>query len=317
MAVEGETTIEGRGHLVLFYESERELASTAGAHLAACVASGDAVVVVATGPHLSAFEAALVNRGIDVATARADGRWITLDAAVTLDRLIVGAAVDAVAHFDEVIGDVVRQAGAGGRTVSVYGEMVALLWDAGDVAAVMDLERLWNELGERVPFMLWCGYPTASLSGDDCADAVRDICAVHSAVAGTGVLPAGVAAPSYRERRWFAASVHAPAAARTFVADVLRQWQHDHYVDDALLIVSELAANAVVHARSDLDVELFLDDSGVRISVADNEPAPPRLRRTAPLEAGGRGLVLISALASDWGSAPSGVGKVVWADLRR
>ena len=86
-------------------------------------------------------------------------------------------------------------------------------------------------------------------------------------------------------------------------------------IPDAELLVTELAANAVVHAGSEFTVCLAAQPTTVRISVQDASPGRP-VARVAGLECSGRGLALVASLASDWGSAGRS-GKIVWAELRR
>src|ERR1700720_4026026 len=68
--------------------------------------------------------------------------------------------------------------------------------------------------------------------------------------------------------------VRPPAAARHFAIGTLRRWAADHLADDAALVVTELAANAVVHARSDFTVALSAQGDTLRISVRDASPLP-------------------------------------------
>ncbi len=116
----------------------------------------------------------------------------------------------------------------------------------------------------------------------------------------------------------FAFSREAPAAARHFAIGTLRRWAADHLADDAALVVTELAANAVVHAHSDFTVALSAQGDTLRISVRDASPLPsPEVAGSlspAPLH----GLGAVDALASRWGVEPLGnAGKIVWVDLRR
>ena len=75
-----------------------------------------------------------------------------------------------------------RDAAASGRRVRAYGEMVALLWDAGDVLGAIELETLWHELGRELSFSLFCSYPASSVSGPEHAQALHQVCHLHSAV---------------------------------------------------------------------------------------------------------------------------------------
>lgn len=114
------------------------------------------------------------------------------------------------------------------------------------------------------------------------------------------------------------------AEARHFVAALL-EGEDSNVVDDAVLVVGELAANAVRHTRSGwyrgwfLVVVGFTDDF-VRVQVVDQggDDEPMVRSVTSPVEQGGRGLMMVAACAKDWGvkDRPAG-GRCVWADLAR
>jgi anti-sigma regulatory factor (Ser/Thr protein kinase) len=83
---------------------------------------------------------------------------------------------------------------------------------------------------------------------------------------------------------------------------------------DLGLVVSELATNACVHARSPFVVSVTLQDVGLVVEVADEDPTPVAVQ---PLTTGpsGRGMHIVAAVAKDWGLAPRQPGKAVWAVL--
>ena len=91
------------------------------------------------------------------------------------------------AAFDRVIGTLIGQAGAGGRPVRAYGELVALLWDDGLVNDAAQLEGMWEELGRRHPFSLFCGYRADSVTRD--IDAFAEVCRLHEEVVGSPAAP--------------------------------------------------------------------------------------------------------------------------------
>jgi len=62
-----------------------------------------------------------------------------------------------------------------GREVRAYGEMVALLWDAGDVLGAIELEKLWNELARDLNFSLWCAHHGHSLAVHEHADELHEV----------------------------------------------------------------------------------------------------------------------------------------------
>ena len=105
--------------------------------------------------------------------------------------------------------------------------------------------------------------------------------------------------------------------ARRFVRRTLVQWGIDEPIDDALLVVSELAANALTHAQSSYRVRLSANDVVLRIEVTDEGFGTPEPQPLTETEEHGRGLHLVGALAASWGmeSADAGDGKRVWAEL--
>ncbi len=293
-------------HVVQFYLSDDEMVETAGRHLADAIGSGSLAIVIATPVHVRAFAAWLAAAGIDVAAAVADGSYVVLDAGETLQRFLVDGRPDA-RRFDAEIGELVRSAAAGGRRVCAYGEMVALLWGEGKVNAAIQLESLWNELSTRVPFSLFCSYPSVSATGEDQTEELAQVCCMHSAVIGPD--------PRQRAIRRFVASPEGPRESRHFVLATLDELACEQFATDAALVVTELATNAIEHARSDFTVSVVASNGGVRIEVRDWSLLEPRLRESSPLATSGRGLLLVDALASEWGIVRRGDVKVVWAQL--
>ena len=106
-------------------------------------------------------------------------------------------------------------------------------------------------------------------------------------------------------------------AARRLVADALTAAGIDvDVIDTALLLTSEVVTNAVLHARTDVNLTVHAD-SGVRVEVSDRSAALPRPRRHAAESITGRGLDLVEALATSHGVSPAvdGAGKTVWFTL--
>ncbi|MFG3228829.1 ATP-binding protein [Kitasatospora sp. NPDC048194] len=106
---------------------------------------------------------------------------------------------------------------------------------------------------------------------------------------------------------------------RTFLA---KQPGGEPFRDTGELVLGELVANAVLHARTPpgrlIFIRFDLHPASLRIEVHDADSAPPPAPRPAhPDDQTGRGLWLVSQLASDWGCSPrpGGIGKVVWARL--
>jgi anti-sigma regulatory factor (Ser/Thr protein kinase) len=304
MAVQARESIVGDGsHVVQFYDDDADLIRAAGAYLIQAVSAGEAVIVIATKAHRLAFEAELVGAGIDISRAARDGAFVSLDAAETMGAFVRDGEIDSAA-FRAVIGDVVRRAQHGGRPVRAYGEMVALLWEAGDVLGAIELEKLWNELGRELRFALWCAYHTRSITGEEHADALHEVCHLHTAVVEDATAR-------------FRAGPDAPFAARRFVAGVLAGRRHTDpsAAQDAQLVVSELATNAVIHAGTPFSVSVCFDGSTIRISVHDWSSTALVVRDAPPSALSGRGLRLVEAVTQDWGVDSAADGKTVWAEL--
>jgi anti-sigma regulatory factor (Ser/Thr protein kinase) len=297
-------------HVVHFYEADDELADSVGRYLADGIRSGDGVVVVATAPHRLAFEARLVRDGIDAGRERRAGRLLTVDASGLLGSFLADGRLDHD-RFDAAASALLVRAAAGGRPVRVYAEMVALLWDAGDVALAIELEDLWNSLGARLPLRLLCGYPAGVLAELGTTGPVRDVCQLHSAVA---------------DQRSFPAERNSVRAARHYVAALLGEGVGEAAAYDTAIVTTELAANAVLHARSAFTLTVSRSAGVTRIAVRDNTPVaaadlagrgPGAMSEGIPFQAmTGHGLSVVAQLASKWAVDPLPDGKVVWAELR-
>lgn len=103
--------------------------------------------------------------------------------------------------------------------------------------------------------------------------------------------------------------------ARSFVRKILVSWNLRGAEPAASVVVSELAANAVLHARSEVTIRVSRVPGGVRVEVHDSSPRLPTSRRYARDATTGRGLGLVAALARDWGVETTESGKTVWCEI--
>jgi DNA-binding NarL/FixJ family response regulator len=114
----------------------------------------------------------------------------------------------------------------------------------------------------------------------------------------------------------FEGDVRSVPHAREFVRAALDEWGADQLTDEASLIVTELATNAVLHAQSPYEVRLRRSGGVVRIEVADRDAGTPEPQPFSATAESGRGIVLISAISASWGiDTEPGEGKVTWAEL--
>jgi anti-sigma regulatory factor (Ser/Thr protein kinase) len=106
--------------------------------------------------------------------------------------------------------------------------------------------------------------------------------------------------------------------ARVFTGDVLADGGVERsIIEVAVLLVSELVTNAIVHARGSICVTVHADAHWVRIEVEDHGRGRPVLRPATQNQAKGRGLGVIDKLATDWGTEQRATHKVVWFEIAR
>jgi len=116
-----------------------------------------------------------------------------------------------------------------------------------------------------------------------------------------------------------AATVEAVPRARRALRRVLSEQAPGAPTDTLELLLSELVTNAVRHSATgrSVAVAILRRENSIRIAVIDNESAPPAPGDGVDLfDEHGRGLLLVEAMAEEWGSYPVPEGKVVWCDVK-
>jgi anti-sigma regulatory factor (Ser/Thr protein kinase) len=315
MAQPASNVRQARDHLVDIYDDDRDLVKNVSKYLSDGLNDGQSVVVIGTPAHRTAFAAELTEAGIDTMLAAEDGRYCSLDAAETLEAIMKGGRPDPDLFVD-VVGSVVATAGRV-RPVRAFGEMVTLLWDAGEVVGALALEELWNALRKDHVFTLYCSYPLRSLTASGDLVMASRVCGEHSDL----VPPRSYWEPGSRDltdisSRQSVVFIPTPSAispVRRFVTETLSDWALADLIADAVVVASELATNAVRHANSAFRISLERATDAVRVEVEDVSSTPPtdaQDRNPASL-----GLHVVEALAKQWGTEPRATGKVIWAEL--
>ena len=109
------------------------------------------------------------------------------------------------------------------------------------------------------------------------------------------------------------------AVARQQLRELLHDWDSQDQIDSAVLLLSELLTNVLVHTDADAvllaEVRGEIGDRRMRVEVTDTSDDLPHKRRPGELASSGRGLVLIELLAQSWGVDPRGEGKSIWFEL--
>lgn len=105
-----------------------------------------------------------------------------------------------------------------------------------------------------------------------------------------------------------------PAHARRWIRSWCVRWGCADIVEDAVLIVSELTTNVVLHARSECTIEADFTGSQLVVSVIDGMPGevPPS---DGSREHHGRGLEIVASIADRWGVTQIHGGKAIWFTL--
>ncbi|MFE0042208.1 ATP-binding SpoIIE family protein phosphatase [Streptomyces albireticuli] len=109
------------------------------------------------------------------------------------------------------------------------------------------------------------------------------------------------------------------AEARQQIRHLMYDWPDEDQADSAVLMVSEMVTNVLVH--TDGDALLVAEISGapgerrVRVDVADASDELPHRRHPGEMASSGRGLVLMELLAGAWGVDPRGEGKNIWFEI--
>lgn len=114
-------------------------------------------------------------------------------------------------------------------------------------------------------------------------------------------------------RRRFEASPEGVRAARRFYREATAERVDPEIAADLDLALSELATNAVKHARTPFEV-MIETNAHLRVAVSDGSTVPPVRRRPGPTDTSGRGLLILDAVCDAWGVHVVADGKCVWCE---
>ena len=167
-------------HAVRFYKDAESLCGIVRDFLVEGFSDGNPAIVITTPAHRQMLVRLLGERGLDANRLQAGGQLFLLDAAEQLATFMVDGVPNASLFRSSII-PVIQQASGGRRDcmVRAYGEMVDVLWKAGETTAATRLETLWNDLARTQSFSLLCGYAMGNFYKDS---AVEEICNHHSHV---------------------------------------------------------------------------------------------------------------------------------------
>lgn len=223
-------------HHVQFYDSPGFLAAQVAEFLRDSLSSGGTSVLVARPDHVTCIEQDLRTRGIDVEGLRASGRLVVRDAAEMLATFMV----DGMPDRDRFRATIEAVLAAATEPLHVYGEMVDVLSEHKQSAAMIELEALWNDLARDRTFSLLCGYQLNAFADERERGHFVAVCAHHDTVA-----------PSEQ----FASLAGLEQRARSLETEIQRRERLEQRVELLLEVGGELAGTTTYDevARLTLD----------------------------------------------------------------
>ncbi|HYD18114.1 MAG TPA: MEDS domain-containing protein [Patescibacteria group bacterium] len=169
-------------HFVQVYEKESAFLDTLSSFVHDGLVKGEGVIAIVTLAHQHELERRLTAQNLDLSFYIDNEQLVLLDAQETIGKFMVNDWPDEE-KFQTVVTDTLRRAGAKGRKVRAFGEMVALMWAQGQCAATVRLEHLWTELCRRENLPLFCAYPKSGFTQDP-QDSMAHLCSLHSKTVG-------------------------------------------------------------------------------------------------------------------------------------
>jgi len=174
-----------RTHEVQFYSDDESFLVGFSRFIETALLAGNAVIVVATESHHSSLPERLHIRGVNLAVATEQGRYLPLDVADTLSTFMVNDLPDPV-RFQKVTRDLVASVAKAAKgqppRVAACGECAPALWARGSADGAIQLEHLWDEIAKTYNVDVLCGYLLTDFQREQESHILDRICAEHSDV---------------------------------------------------------------------------------------------------------------------------------------
>lgn len=173
-----------RRHEALFYSSEAQLLGQWAAVAEDALMTDATFLLLATDEHQEQLRAMLQGRGMNLAGAIREGRYVSLNNAETLSQFMIGDRLDETRFWNtatSVVLGIVRASTAEHPSVVVCGECAPLLCAHGNAEAAVRLEQLWDELTRMYRLDTFCGYASDGCQCDDPGTVLEDVRAAHTA----------------------------------------------------------------------------------------------------------------------------------------
>ena len=169
-------------HIAQIYEVDSALFTALEGYTLEGFAAEEVVVIIAKPDHIAQLESALGRHAPLVTAAREAGLFQTMDVNASMAELMEGDWPSAQ-RFSRVLDSILAlgETRSGRRRVRIFGEIAPLLWEAGQVEAALQLERICHDECLRRGFQLLCSYSIKAFR-DNAATGVRRVCSMHTRV---------------------------------------------------------------------------------------------------------------------------------------
>jgi DNA-binding NarL/FixJ family response regulator len=179
------STVAGNRHTVQFYSDDDNYLDEASRLIGATLRSGEQAVMLASEATIKGVAERLQARQVNLAKLAERGQFLAQDSTLALSRLLVNGRPDRdrLAHAIDSL-DRFRLAGPkgpGGR-LTVFGDLSGSLHRNGHVEAAREVERMWNELTNALPFFTVCSYEADCFEHAGASEHLASVCGAHSAV---------------------------------------------------------------------------------------------------------------------------------------
>lgn len=166
-------------HIVQVCQNKASQVEVVTRYIKAGLLNGEAVIIIARPALRKAVITKMDALGLDVQTFKSQGQITFFDAEFLLSSFLIDGVLEEQA-FQEFIGFPIQVAQLKFGKVRTFGEMVDVLWKAGQCDTAMQLEDLWNNLSKKQEFSFLCTYFLDSLNPDVYDDSLERICNHHT-----------------------------------------------------------------------------------------------------------------------------------------
>jgi len=178
-------SVIAQNHEVGFYSDDWGLLDAVTRFIGAALKAGSMGIVVATELHRDRLLVSFEKYGLNVVAAVEQGKYTAVDAPGALSTVMVDGKLDVfrfLTIFEDLIGKAAEAAREGQSRIALFGECVQLLCLEGKAEAVIQAEKVSNQLAQRYDVDILCGYSLPSFQGGAGSHLFEKVCSEHSAV---------------------------------------------------------------------------------------------------------------------------------------